>query len=251
MRRIFLWRLCVYLLAIAAVPVLLSSCNTTRKTVYFKNLEKDTTLKNLVSRSYEEIIRPGDFLTITVSSLSPENTSLYNTAPNALGELKGYQVDEAGNIEFFKLGTIKVDGLSTQALKDKLQKDLEPYLAQNLVVVSISNRHITMMGSISPKVMPLTPNMTLLDALAESGDIGEKGRSDNILVIREKDSGSEREFKRLKLSDESIFYSPYFYLQPNDIVYVEPRKPTAQIIQITSFVMSTVSFILLLFSRFR
>ncbi|HRP17924.1 MAG TPA: hypothetical protein PL128_07990, partial [Ginsengibacter sp.] len=85
MRRIFLWRLCVYLLAIAAVPVLLSSCNTTRKTVYFKNLEKDTTLKNLVSRSYEEIIRPGDFLTITVSSLSPENTSLYNAAPNALG----------------------------------------------------------------------------------------------------------------------------------------------------------------------
>ena len=89
--------------------------------------------------------------------------------------------------------------------------------------VGFLNRHITMMGAVSPQVLPiLNDNMTLLDALASSGDIGAKGRPDNILVIREKDN--TKEFKRLNLTDKSIFYSPYFYLQPNDIVYVEPVK---------------------------
>ncbi|MCO6498105.1 MAG: polysaccharide biosynthesis/export family protein [Chitinophagaceae bacterium] len=251
MRLTLLWRLCSYLMAVIAVPVLLSSCDVTKKTVYFRTLEKDTTLQNLVARSYNDSIIPGDFLSITVSSLSPENTTLYNVAPDALGEQKGYRVNESGDIEFFKLGKLHVAGTTTTALKERLQKELEPYLAQNIVSVSVINRHITMMGAVSPKVIPLTPNMTLLDALAESGDIGEKGRNDNILVIREKDQGSARDFKRLKLSDHSIFYSPYFYLQPNDIVYVEPRKPTTQVMQIASFAMSTISFILLLINRFR
>ncbi len=114
-------------------------------------------------------------LGITVSSLSPENTAIYNAPQNAEGLLTGYLVDENGNIEFIKLGTLHVAGMTRKELKEKLEKSLTPYLAQSVVAVSFLNRHVTMMGAVSPQVLPMpTDRMTILDALAASGDIGEK-----------------------------------------------------------------------------
>ena len=90
--------------------------------------------------------------------------------------------------------------------------------------------------------------MTILDALAASGDIGDKGKTDNVLVIREK--GNSREFKRLNLTDESIFYSPYFYLQPNDIVYVQPVKKKAEnTTRIIGYVTSGLSLLIFIIDR--
>ena len=108
-----------------------------------------------------------------------------------------------------------------------------------------------MLGGITPQVL-LMPgdNMTILDALAGSGDIGEKGRMDNVLVIREKDDN--KEFKRLNLTDNSIFYSPYFYLQPNDIVYVEPMKIKANnTAQIVSYVTTGITFLIFILDRLK
>lgn len=236
--------LCVVLLSGS-----LASCLSSKKTTYFQELDKDTTLNNLVSRPPETAIQRGDLLSITVASLSPENTAIYNVAPDALNGLQGYLVDTAGNIQFLKLGTLHAAGLTKTALKTLLEQRLEPYLAQNVVTVGIQNRHITLMGALSPQILPLTENMTILDALAASGDIGAKGKTDNILVIREHDAGREKTFKRLNLTNKSVFYSPYFYMQPNDVVYVEPAKEKAKIISIVSIVVSTTSFVLLLIDR--
>jgi polysaccharide export outer membrane protein len=227
----------------------LSSCSNTKNTSYFQNIPKDTVLNNLVTRNFEPKIQAGDMLGITVSSLSPENTTIYNAPQNAEGALVGYKVDEQGNIEFIKLGTLHVAGMTRKELKEKLQKDLTPYLAQVVVAVAFLNRHVTIMGAVSPQVLPMaTDNMTLLDALAASGDIGEKGKTDNILVIREK--GNSKEFKRLNLTDESIFYSPYFYLQPNDIVYVQPVKKKAEnTTRIVGYVTSGLSLLIFIIDR--
>lgn len=237
------------LLFLTLVIFALSSCISTKNTVYFKDLKEDTTLTNLVSRPPEVVIRPGDLLSITVASLSPETATMYNAAPNSENGLLGYLVDKDGNIDFFKLGKVKVEGLTKTQLSQQLQVALEPYLAQNKVTVGVQNRHVTMMGAVSPKILPLTENMTLLDAIAASGDVGEKGKADNILVIREKDAGREKTFKRLNLTDKSIFYSPYFYLQPNDVVYVEPAPKKATVISVISIVVSTTSFVLLIIDR--
>lgn len=227
----------------------LGSCFSSKETVYFQELQKDTTLTNLVSRPATMNIQPGDLLSITVASLSPENTAFYNVAPDAVSGLQGYLVDSLGNIEFVKLGALHVAGLSREQLKILLQQKLEPYLSQNIVTVGIQNRHVTLLGALNPQVLPLTEHMTLLDALAAGGDIGSKGKTNNILVIREKDAGKEKTFKRLNLNNKSIFYSPYFYLQPNDIVYVEPAKEKTKIISVVSIVVSTTSFVLLLLDR--
>jgi polysaccharide export outer membrane protein len=119
-----------------------------------------------------------------------------------------------------------------------------------MVTVGFLNRHVTMMGAVSPQVLPMvTDNMTILDALASSGDIGARGRMDNVLVIREKDNA--KEFKRVSLTDKSIFYSPYFYLQPNDIVYVEPMKEKTKtsVPQIISYVTTGFTFLIFILDR--
>jgi len=230
--------------------ILLPSCSSTKKTTYFQGIPKDTTLNNLVSKNFEPKIQIGDLLGITVASLSPENTAIYNAPQNAEGPLTGYEVDENGNIEFIKLGSLHVAGMARKELKEELEKKLTPYLSQSVVAVSFLNRHVTMMGAISPMVLPM-PNsrMTILDALAASGDIADKGKTDNILVIREK--GDSKEFKRLNLTDESIFYSPYFYLQPNDIVYVEPVKKKAEnTTRIIGYITSGLSIVFFVLGRF-
>jgi len=230
--------------------ILFSSCSSTKNTTYFQNIPKDTILTNLVSKDFEPKIQKGDLLGITVASLSPENTAIYNAPQNVQGPLTGYLVDENGDIQFVKLGTLHVEGMTRKEIKDTLEKKLTPYLAQAVVAVGFLNRHITMIGGISPQIIPMpNDNMTILDALAASGGIAEKGRPDNILVVREK--GNSKEFKRLNLTDNSIFYSPYFYMQPNDIVYVEPVKEKKdQFFRIYSIVIGSASFVFLLLSRF-
>jgi polysaccharide export outer membrane protein len=230
---------------------LLSSCNTIKNTNYFQGIKNDTTLTHLVSKNFEPKIQKGDLLSVTVSSLSPENTILYNAPQNAEGAATGFLVDSSGNISFFKLGSVHVEGMTRNELKEKLQKELVPYLAQTVVAVGFLNRHVTLIGGgISSQVLPLpNDNMTLLDALASSGDIGVKGKKEEVMVIRE--NGNSKIFKKLDLTNESIFYSPYFYLQPNDIIYVKPKqqKEKFKATQIISYVSTAISLYLLIFTR--
>ena len=243
---IFNFQLSIFL----ALIIFLSSCSATKNTTYFQNIPNDATLTNLVAKDFEPKIQKGDLLGITVASLSPENTLIYNAPQDAQGAVSGYRVDENGDIQFVKLGALHVEGMTRKELKTTLEKALTPYLAQSVVAVSFLNRHITVMGGISSQIIPMpNDNMTILDAIATSGGIGEKGRPDNILVVREK--GNSKEFKRLNLTDNSIFYSPFFYMQPNDIVYVEPVKEKKdQFLKIYSLVISSASFIFLILNRF-
>ena len=243
-RNLFFISLCLIF-----ISFILPGCSTTKKYTYFQDLQKDTTLQNVVMANAEPIIRKGDVLTIIVASLSPENTLLYNAPQVTEGAVNGYLVDDNGNIPFVKLGLVQVAGLTRAELKARLEKSLEPFLAQPIVSIGFANRHVTMLGAINTQILPLPKNMTLLDALAASGDIGNKGKSDNVLVIREKDGA--KEFKRLNLTDKTIFYSPYFYLQPDDIVYVEPipEKKSTKIPQIISYITTGFTFLIFILDR--
>jgi polysaccharide export outer membrane protein len=235
------------LLLVAGFFVLVAgtSCTATKNQVYFNNLQKDTTLRNLVSKNYDLKIQKSDMLGITVASLSPD-IAFYNAPQNTVGPLSGYQVDENGNISFIKLGTLHVEGLTRKQLKDTLQTGLVPYLKDVIVSVAFLNRHVTMIGATGSSVLPIVAdNMTLLDALASSGDIGQRGKMNNVLIIREKDNN--KVFKRINLEDQSIFYSPYYYLQPNDIVYVEPLKVRTPLTipVVISYITTAISLLIL------
>jgi polysaccharide export outer membrane protein len=223
-----------------------SSCNVFKNQVYFKDLPKDTTIRNVITENYDLKIRKGDLLGITVASPSPD-VEYFNGLQNPGKEQSGgYLVDENGNIDFVKLGILHVEGLTTKQLKDSMENLLIPYLKNSVVFLQFLNRHVTMLGAVSSQVLPLTGGMTILDAIAASGDIGLKGKMDNVLVIR--DENGSKVFKRLNLKDHTIFYSAYFYLKPNDIIYVEPIRTKAQVTvtEVLSYVTTGLSLFLIL-----
>ncbi len=242
----------------------LTSCTPTKNVVYFQNLQTDTTLHNLVNNNLELKIRKNDLLGISIISPDPISTPLFNglsstssssgeSGGGSTGGSGGYLVDKDGNIVMYKLGNIHVEGLTRNELKNKLQTDLAPYLKDAVITVRFLRNKIIILGEVAkPQVLNI-PNeqITLLEAIAQSGDLTFTGRRDNILVIRETETG--KQFKRLNLSDNSIFSSPYYYLKPDDVVYVEPTesKIKSQNPQLISYVLSGVTILITIFSLLR
>jgi polysaccharide export outer membrane protein len=235
-----------------AVACLLSCQPAKKTTTYFQTIHRDTVLQNTVTKNFDLKIRPGDQLAIVISSASAELSGLFNTALAGDAGTGGYMVDKNGNIQLYRLGDVKVSGLSRSELKDKLQKELSPYLKDPLVNVRFANLRVTVLGGVgSPGVINLTGDqINVLEAIGQSGDLAENAKRDNVLVIRQTESG--KEFRHLNLMDHSVFSSPYFYLQNEDVVYVEPeaKKESAQKTQqIVSYVLTGVSLLTLLISR--
>ncbi len=210
-----------------------SSCKVTEppNTRYFKNLLKDTSFVTASNKYTEFKIRKNDQLGIIIASSSREEDALFN-APSGSGAstasggsiTSGYTVDANGNIQLHKLGEIKVIGMTRRELKDKLQKDLLPYMKDPIVNVTYLNHKITVLGEIK---MPKSVNMpqeqlSILEVLAEAGDVSELARRDNILVIRESETGKETKY--INLEDKAILGSPWYYLQPDDVVYISPNE---------------------------
>lgn len=250
---------CLWLPCCLVLLLLFSSCKTPKDSVYFQNLERDTLLPKNIARNFDQKIKPNDFLFISVASVSPEQSALYNaplpaasSGTTAGGMVPGYQVDAKGNIQLFKLGEVKVAGLTRGELKDRLQKDLAPYLKDPVVTVRFLNQRITVLGEVArPQVLPLSnEQITVLEAIGQSGDLTAKARKDNILVIRQNENG--KEFKRLNLLDQSLFASPYFYLQNEDVLYIEPdqTKKESNKGQMLSYLISGASLIFLVVDRF-
>jgi polysaccharide export outer membrane protein len=242
--------------------VLFSCRVSSRPTAYFQNIEKDTIISLPSSVNAEIKIVTGDALQIIVSSLSKEEDLIFNAGSGkeltvlSEGHGAGYMVGKDGTINIHRLGKLKVAGLTISALREKLEKDLEPYFKDLVVNVSFSNHKVTLLGDLAkPQVLSL-PNypLSILDALAFSGDLNMTARRDKVMLIREED-GKQR-FKRLNLNDRSLLGSEWYYLKPNDVVYVpiddekklqEDRRLKS--IQTLSFVLSTLSLIIILVDR--
>jgi polysaccharide export outer membrane protein len=248
-----------------AYIILIFSCSPVKNVVYFQNLANDTTIQILVNKNMELKIRKNDLLSISIISPEPVSTALFNGTQNASASsgatgastpttAGGHLVDNEGNIAIYKLGVMHVEGLTRSELKQKLQKDLAPYLVDAVINIRFLSNHVTMLGEVSKPQVINIPNeqISLLEAIAQSGDLTITGRRDNILIIRETERG--KQFQRLNLSDKSIFASPFYYLKPDDVVYVEPIKlkikSTTQTPQIVSYALSGVTILITVLALF-
>lgn len=169
------------------------------------------------------IIQPGDRLSIQVTAPNADAAQQFNIA-NASTNVTGYLVDSLGFIKFPQLGKIYVMGATTPVVEDTIQKLLEPYIKQTLVVVTINNFKVNVLGEVgAPGTLTVADgNLNILQAISLSGDLSFTARRDNILVIREKDG--KRTFGRIDITSNKVFSSPYFYLKQNDFIYVEMDK---------------------------
>jgi len=211
----------------------LSSCVSHGELLNFTEGEDFSALPKEITNVPTLKIQHDDLLSIKITALDMEAALPFNIDPptgnqnlNAAGgrPLIGYLVDSEGYIDVPVLGKIFVAGLTFQELKEQLLQQLATYLKDPVVVVRFLNFRVTVLGEVSNPSTFLLANerVTLLDALGQAGDITPYGNRTNILVIREQNG--ERNFGRLNIQDREIFQSPYFYLQQNDVVYVEPLE---------------------------
>lgn len=221
----------VYSIAIFIVSIIsFSSCTSTYKTSnYFQTITKDTTLKTYNFEDVDAKIRKGDLLDIKVTSLNPVEDALYNSGTTvslagktAMGDDgAGFYVDKEGNIEMHKLGVLHIEGMTLKELNTKLVKDLSPYLRDIIISINFLNHQISVLGQLgAPGQIRLnkTDKISVIDAIALSGNISEDGDKTNVLIIRETENG--KQMKRVNLENSSIFDSEWFYLRPNDVLYV-------------------------------
>ena len=229
-----------YFLA-AAIVILLASCGSTKNVAYLQNSSIVDLSKS--AHLYDAHIMPKDILTITVNTVNPEASAPFNlvisptlsTSTQSIGSgraLQTYLVDNNGCIEFPVLGTIEVGGLTKSMCEKLIHDKIMPYLNANenpVVTVRMSNYKISVLGEVTRPGMFTVGNekINIFEALAQAGDLTIYGVRERVKLIRENENG-QKQISTLNLNDANIINSPYYYLQQNDIVYVEPNKVKSQ-----------------------
>lgn len=224
------------LLPIMVVTMILMmvGCGSSKEVAYWQNIDS---ISLAASKGlYDAKIMPKDELTILVQTTDPLTSEPFNLRStgqtSSKNQITGYLVDNDGMINFPIVGKIHVAGLTKTECEDLIKSKIQPYLARTenpLVSVRTSSYRITVIGEVNrPGVIPVaTEKISLIEALAEAGDMTIYGKRDNVLLVREDKSG-EKHKVRLNMNDANIINSPYYYLQQNDIVYVEPHKVKAR-----------------------
>ena len=221
--------------------IMLTSCMSTKKVTYFQNLDNVDLSKT--TGLYDAKIMPKDILSITVHTLTPEASEAFNLK----GAAASYLVDNEGKIDFPVVGTLNLGGMTTKEAEALIKSKIVSYMSASenpIVQVRMSNYKYAMLGGIRAPGVYTAPNekISIVEAIARAGDLDLYGQRDKIFLIRENEHG-EREYHQLNINDAEIFNSPYYYLQQNDIVYVEPKKVQAR----NSFFASSTSMWLSLF----
>jgi polysaccharide export outer membrane protein len=207
---------------------------------YFQNKTKNH--PEAIDNEAGIVIQPKDMISIVVSSRNPELVTMFNLPVvsyqagseivSGAGQqrLLGYVVDEEGNIDFPVLGPIKVAGLTRWELSGLIKNRLikEKYLSDAVVTVEFMNLKVAVIGEVnSPGLYSIEGDkVTVLQALALARDLTIFGRRDNVSVIREQDG--KRVIYEINLTDVDLFKSPAYYLQQNDVVYVQPNDIKAR-----------------------
>lgn len=211
-----------------------TSCVSTKPTTYFYGAQD--TLFLAQAEEVEPRIQPNDILSISISSLNPEASAIFN-APNAASassttsagsqaSTSGYLVNADGMIQLPILGNIKAAGLTKTRLKTYITNTLveKKLLTDPIVNIRHLNFEVTVIGEVAHPTVITVPNekISLLKALGLAGDITIYGKKDNVLLIREDDG--RRQITRIDMNSKNFLTSPNYYLQPGDIVYVEANK---------------------------
>lgn len=220
--------------------IVLTSCGTVKDIAYFQNKIVDE--PEAIDKHAGIVIQPKDQLSIVVSSRNPELVAMFNlpvisyqagsevVAGGGQQRLMGYVVDNEGYIDFPVLGRIKVAGLTrwelSNLIKDRLLK--EGLLTDAVVTVEFMNFKVSVIGEVnSPGTYTLTNDkVTILQAISLARDLTIFGQRENVCVIREREG--ERVIYEVNLCDVSMFKSPAYYLQQNDVVYVQPSEVKAR-----------------------
>lgn len=242
------------------VALLFSACGSSEKVAYIQNANQVNIESNKVL--FDARIMPKDVLTVTVTTIDPEAAVPFNlSVPTTVSQVGGktltsqpvlqdYLVANDGTIDFPIIGEIKVAGLTKTECEAMILEKIRPYLAETekpIVTVRMSSYSISVLGEVkNPGSFPVSrEKINVFEALALAGDMTIYGVRDRVRLIRE-DATGKKEIHVLDLTDANVISSPYYYLQQNDIIYVEPskvKKQDARVGSMTNLWFSATSII--------
>ena len=250
MTKYLIYTVCLFTL------ITFSACKSRRNLSYFSDYAGETNF-TITKTNKTAGLLVGDILYISVGSSDPESSAVFNSVNIGSSQLTsntqyqtspGYLIDQDGYISYPKLGKIAASGKTKAQLKLEIEQGLQNYLKDPIVTIRNLNYKVTLLGEVARPGNYSTQNerLTILDALSQAGDLTDFGRRDNILIIREK--GDQQEYHRINLNYRASLSDSYYYLQPNDIVYVEPIKSkkfkSSTLSQLGPFAISTISLVL-------
>jgi len=254
---------CIYsFLFLIPLALSLNGCKTREKMVYFQNSGQDSGAVS--TASFTPVFKIDDFLSIIITAEDPEAAKVYNLPQPATSSNQGYivgnpapfgyLVNANGEICLPVLGNITVAGKTRMELEEEIKLKLHDQLKSPTVQIQILNFKITVLGDVKAPGTFKIPNerITILEGIGLAGDLRMSGVRKNVLVIRDS-VGVKKEY-RIDLTSKDVFSSPAYYLQQNDVVYVQPNasaraegtlwKTTGTIfISLTSLVVSTIILI--------
>jgi len=238
-------------------------CISTRKTVYFYDVKDTTYLQR--GPEIQTPIQENDILSISISSLNPQASAIFNTpndfvsrstTPTGVAtQSSGYLVNTDGNIQLPILGNMKAAGLTKSQLKDNITSSIlaKKLLIDPIVDIRYLNFEVTVIGEVAKPTVITVPSerISLLKAIGLAGDLTIYGKRENVLLIRE-EKGKKRTI-HIDLNSNNFFNSPYYYLQPNDVVYVEPNKAkvasATRTQQLLPIILSGLSVVVIVLDR--
>ncbi|MGM0574012.1 MAG: polysaccharide biosynthesis/export family protein [Bacteroidota bacterium] len=216
----------------------ISSCDSYKKLTYLRDIA-ETGKDSLFTKNKPGYrLQPGDILYIQVVTPNEEINRIFNPLMGS-GQgnqnmrqggqslyYNGYSISDSGYIEMPIMDTIYVDNITPQEAKDRIRDKADKYLKKAQVIVRLANFRFTLLGEVrQPGVQEVYDNqVNIMEALAYAGDISYNGNRENVLVIRPTGEGS-RTF-RIDVTDNNLIDSEGYYIQPNDIIYVEPLETT-------------------------
>ncbi len=230
--------LCVWVLACLSF----TSCTSTERIIYFQKSDSLFQNPQKILQAYDMKIKPADRISVSISCSDPEllapfaqNVTLgtyisptgYSSNTGNNEAYQGYTVDKDGDVKLPVIGKLKAEGLTEEGLAKEIEKSIitSGYLKDPQVTVKFTNARVTVTGAVNkPGQVNLTSQRnSIVDVLASAGDIADWGIKTNVKLFRE--VNGERKMYELDMTQaDKLFNSPAFYVQQNDVIYVEPNK---------------------------
>lgn len=239
-----------------AAAILFSSCNMSKKIVYFQDMVVMDSLA-FMQEGPEIRFRPDDQLTIVVSSRDPELAALFNimTADSkgtGGGGAGSYTIKSDGTIDFPVLGSLPVAGKTLEETSDFIKEKLleSKMIGDPVVTVNYGNLQVYVLGEVGGNGGGNTgrgikiehKHMTLLEAISLAGDLSINGKRENVMIMRADSMGILHAVTVDMRSIESIQKSPAYYLHQGDIVYVQPNRQRANQSTVNANSVNSIGF---------
>lgn len=215
-----------------------ASCVPQKKMLFLKDAEMATetlSTEYVNDRTVTYKLQPGDNLFIrAINTIDEKGAAAINGDPNRSTTtglssessiyLNSYTVDEAGYIELPLIGKVEVKNLTVEEAKDRLQAELDKFVNQTTLIVKLSSFNLTLVGEVlrPGKYKVYQSQINIFEAISMAGSVTNFAKNSEVKIIRQTDNGSE--IVVVDLGQADILSSPYYYMKPNDIIYVEPLK---------------------------